>query len=232
MSHTILIVEDDRTLRQGLERSLLKEGYRVLTAISPEEGLARFEENSVDLIVLDWMLPGRSGLEFCRDLRAGWFRRPIIMLTALSDESDKILGLDLGADDYLTKPFALGELLARIRAGLRRIEPQDDGPPHIVFGSAEVDFLRFEAVKDGAGVHLPARAFALLRKLVQEEGHVMTRDELMDEVWGYDVVPGTQTVDNHVSMLRTALEDNPRKPQFIRTVHGVGYRFLRDQTKP
>lgn len=230
MSQTILIVEDDRTIRQGLERSLLKEGYHALTAISAEEGRERFDEASVDLIVLDWMLPGRSGVEFCRDLRSGGFRGPIIMLTALADESDKILGLDQGADDYLTKPFALGELLARIRASLRRVEPHKDGPDRITFGSAEVDFGRFEARKDDERVHLPARAFALLQKLVGEEGNAVTRDELMDEVWGYDVIPATRTVDNHVSMLRAALEDDPRKPQFIKTVHGVGYRFLRDQT--
>lgn len=227
MSQTILIVEDDRSIRQGLERSLLKEGYEVRTAISAEEGLDRIEAGDVDLVVLDWMLPGKSGLEFCRGLRQSGFKKPVIMLTALADESDMVLGLDQGADDYITKPFSLGELLARIRAHLRRVIPENVGPDSIVFGSASIDFRKFEASMKGHDVHLPAKAFGLLHKLVREEGEVVTRDDLMTEVWGYDVMPTTRTVDNHVSMLRSALEDDPRSPNHIKTVHGVGYRFTR-----
>lgn len=227
MSQTILIVEDDRSIRQGLERSLLKEGYDVKTAVSAEEGREHLDGSSVDLLVLDWMLPGKSGLEFCRGLRQQGFNQPIIMLTALADESDKVLGLDQGADDYVTKPFALGELLARVRAHLRRSVPDSVGPDSISFGGARVDFRKFEASKGGQEVHLPAKAFGLLHKLVREEGEVVTRDDLMSQVWGYDVMPTTRTVDNHVSMLRSALEDDPRNPQFIKTVHGVGYRFTR-----
>ena len=227
MSASILIIEDDRSIRQGLERSLLKEGYDVRTASTAENGERLLMEASPDLLILDWMLPGKSGLELCRGIRRGGFNQPIIMLTALADESDKVLGLDQGADDYVTKPFALSELLARVRAHLRRYEPSSNGPDSIEFGEASIDFRKFEATFRGEPVHLPAKAFGLLHKLVREEGEVVTRDDLMSEVWGYDVIPSTRTVDNHVSMLRSQFEEDPRNPRFIKTVHGVGYRFTR-----
>jgi len=227
MNGTIVIVEDDRSIRQGLERTLMKESYEVHTASTAEDGESLLQRVEADLLILDWMLPGKSGLEFCRSLRRTGFNQPIIMLTALADESDKILGLDQGADDYITKPFALGELLARIRAHLRRTAPVESGPETVTFGTVVIDFKRYESSKDGVEVHLPAKAYNLLYKLVCEEGEVVTRDELMSEVWGYEIMPSTRTVDNHVSMLRSALEEDPRNPTYIKTVHGVGYRFTR-----
>lgn len=227
MSNSILIIEDDRSIRQGLERALLKESYDVRAAATAEDGQAILEADAPDLLLLDLMLPGRSGLEMCQSLRKSGFHQPIIMLTALADESDKVLGLDLGADDYITKPFSLGELLARVRAHLRRVAPGDAGPDEIRFGAMHVDFRQFVATRNGAEIHLPAKAFGLLHKLVREEGEVVSRDDLMNEVWGYDAIPFTRTVDNHVSMLRAAVEDDPRNPEFIKTVHGVGYRFSR-----
>jgi len=227
MSHSILIVEDDRSIRQGLERALLKESYQVRAAASAEDGMRFLDEEAPDLLILDLMLPGQSGLEMCQSVRKRGFKQPIVMLTALADESDKILGLDLGADDYVTKPFALAELLARVRAHLRRAVPEDEGPDIIEFGEVRVDFRRFEARKSGSEIHLPAKAFGLLHKLVREEGEVVSRDDLMSEVWGYEVIPSTRTVDNHVSMLRAEVEPDPHNPRFIKTVHGVGYRFSR-----
>jgi len=227
MSQSILIVEDDRSIRQGLERALLKELYQVRAASTAEDGMRFLDEEAPDLLILDLMLPGQSGLEMCQSVRKRGFKQPIVMLTALADESDKILGLDLGADDYVTKPFALAELLARVRAHLRRAVPEDEGPDIIEFGEVRVDFRRFEARKSGSEIHLPAKAFGLLHKLVREEGEVVSRDDLMSEVWGYDVIPSTRTVDNHVSMLRAEVEPDPHNPRFIKTVHGVGYRFSR-----
>lgn len=227
MTGTILIVEDDRSIRQGIEWALLKESYQVHTAASAEEAQAIVDSEDVDLIILDLMLPGRSGLEFCKTLRKVGFRRPILMLTARADESDKVLGLDLGADDYITKPFSLTELLARIRANLRHFVPEEKGPNEIDFGQVHVDFRRFVATRSGEEIHLPAKAYGLLHTLVSREGEVVTREDLMTAVWGYDVMPSTRTVDNHVSMLRARIEDNPRNPQFVKTVYGVGYRFVR-----
>lgn len=231
MKHTILIVEDDRAIRQGLERSLLKEGFDVLAAISAEEAAPLVARGPVDLILLDLMLPGQSGLQFCRRLRAEGVNVPIIMLTALSEDSDKVLGLDLGADDYITKPFSLNELLARMRANLRRFVPSDSTLEEVQFGLVRVDFKRFVATRDGREVHLPAKAFGLLHALVMRRGGVVTRDELMSQVWGYEAMLSTRTVDNHVALLRSRLEEDPHHPRHIRTVHGIGYLFA-DETTP
>jgi DNA-binding response OmpR family regulator len=227
LTDRILIVEDDPAIRNGLERALLKGGYDVSTRADAESAEALLAENGVDLLVLDVMLPGRSGLELCKRLRASGSDLPVLMLTALSDESDKILGLDLGADDYLTKPFSLGELQARIRALLRRSPFDNSAPSTLTFGDVEIDFLRFRATKAGQEVHLPPKGFGVLQALAEREGAVMTRDDLLATVWGYDTMPTTRTVDNHVAQLRSRLEDDPAEPRFIQTVFGVGYCFSR-----
>ncbi|NNE70537.1 MAG: response regulator transcription factor [Rhodothermales bacterium] len=228
MTASILIVEDDPFIRQGLEIAQLKAGYSVHTAPSAEEGRVAVEEASPDLLILDLMLPGRSGLELCRSLRASGNDIPILMLTALADESDRVLGFDLGADDYVTKPFSLKELVARVRALLRRSGHGEaaDSLDEITFGQATVNFKQFTATKSGESVRLPAKAFGLLRTLVERGGDVLTREELLEEVWGFEAMPTTRTVDNHVAMLRAALEVEPSEPRHILTVHGVGYRFV------
>jgi DNA-binding response OmpR family regulator len=231
MTQTILVVEDDRAIRQGLERAILKEGFDALAASSAEEALDLMVEHPVDLLILDLMLPGQSGLQVCKTLRARGMNLPILMLTALADESDKILGLDVGADDYITKPFSLDELMARVRANLRRFVPQDSTLSEARFGDVHVDFRRFVASKGGREIHLPAKAFGLLHALVGSRGDVITRDQLLSEVWGYDAMLSTRTVDNHISLLRSRVEDDSRQPRHILTVHGVGYRFV-DETNP
>lgn len=227
MNAHILIVEDDPAIRNGLERALLKHGYEVSTCADAESAETVLVEGLVQLLVLDVMLPGRSGLELCKRIRASGSDLPVLMLTALSDESDKILGLDLGADDYLTKPFSLGELEARIRALLRRTPSEDAGPATLSFGDVEIDFLRYRATKAGREVHLPPKGFGVLQALAEREGAVMSRDDLLETVWGYDTMPTTRTVDNHVAQLRSRLEDDPTEPLYIRTVFGVGYCFSR-----
>lgn len=231
MTQTILVVEDDRAIRQGLESAILKEGFDAIVVPSAEDAEEVMDTRSVDLIILDLMLPGQSGLQLCRTLRDRGLNLPILMLTARADESDKILGLNLGADDYITKPFSLDELMARVRANLRRFVPTDSVLHEARFGNVHVDFRRFIAFKAGEEIHLPAKAFGLLHALVGSRGEVITRDQLMSEVWGYDAMLATRTVDNHISLLRSRIEDDARNPRHILTVHGVGYRFV-DFTNP
>ena len=227
MSQKILIVEDDPAIRQGLEFSLLKSGYEIRTAPDAEAGELALSEFAPDLLVLDVMLPGRSGLEFCRRIRRSNTELPVLMLTALSEESDRVLGLDLGADDYISKPFSLRELEARIRALLRRSNGSEPTLDILDFGDVRVDFKRYRAWKGETEVHLPPKAYGILKWLALREGEVVTRMNLLEGVWGYDSTPTTRTVDNHVAQLRSTLEDDPSEPVFIRTVHGVGYSFTR-----
>src|SRR5262245_8249676 len=181
-----------------------------------------------NLMVLDLMLPRLNGLELCRKLRSENIQIPILMLTAKSEESDRVLGLDLGADDYLTKPFSLRELLARVRALLRRTQSQERLPDSLRFGKVEVDFLRYEARRSGKPIEMTRKEFAVLRLLASRAGRAVTRDELLNEVWGCEAYPVSRTVDNHVAALRAKLERDPAKPRYIRTVHGVGYKFVDD----
>ena len=223
---TLLVVEDDIALAKGLVRNLEFEGYRVLSARDAETGLTMVQEHAVDLAILDVMLPRMDGFDLCRTLRSQGVRIPIIMLTVRGEEADRVLGLELGADDYVTKPFGIRELLARIKAALRR---SDGGTPEFdrfAFGSVTLDFQRFEAQVQGREVHLSPKAFGLLKFLIQNEGRVVPRNELLDRVWGYDASPTTRTVDNHVADLRAKLEDDPAHPRHILTVHGVGYKFV------
>ncbi|MBN2415729.1 response regulator transcription factor [bacterium] len=228
---TILIVEDEERIRMGLEDDLAFEGFTVTAVPDGEQGLALAQEGSFDCIVLDVMLPGIDGFEVCKQLRAGGTRTPVIMLTARDHEADKILGLEIGADDYLTKPFSPRELLARIKALLRRAGHAADEPDWISicrFGDVEVNFEKYVLKKSGHQVHLTAYEFALLRLLAQHRGKVLERDDILDRIWGRDVYVTARTIDTHIAHLRKKLEPDPANPRFLVSVHGVGYRFVTD----
>lgn len=222
----ILVIEDDPAILRGLADNLGCEAHEVLTAADGEHGYSLARTDKPDLIVLDLMLPRMSGYELCRKLRAEGVMTPIVMLTARGDEADRVVGLDLGADDYITKPFSVRELLARIRAVLRRAQAQSALPAELRFGNVTVDFRRYEARKDGRPVELTRKEFGLLRLLAARSGEAVTRDDLLNEVWGYDASPTTRTVDNHVASLRAKLEDNAADPRHLFTVHGVGYKWV------
>ncbi len=223
----ILLVEDEAGLILTLTDRLRSEGFDVRSATDGERGLSYALAESFDLIILDVMLPKRNGLDVCRDLRQKNVTTPILMLTARGETLDKVLGLKLGADDYLTKPFEMLELLARIEALLRR-SPNTNGntPDAFRFGDVSVDFRRAEVSKNNQPVELSAIEFKLLQFLIENRGAVHSRDKLLDAVWGYDAMPTTRTVDVHVAWLRQKLEANPKHPQFIQTVHGLGYKFI------
>ncbi len=224
----ILVVEDDPAILRGLSDNLEDESYTVATAPDGETAYKLQRNGKFDLIVLDLMLPRMSGFELCRKLRAEGVHTPILILTARSEESDRVFGLDLGADDYVTKPFSVRELLARIRALLRRPPVAVESSPEVRFGDVEVDFRRYVARRSGEKVELTHKEFDILRFLVARGGEVVTRDELLNEVWGYEAYPVSRTVDNHMVTLRAKLEADPAHPQYIRTVRGVGYRFVCD----
>lgn len=232
----ILLVEDEPGLLMTLTDRLVSEGFAVETATDGETGLARALAETFDLIILDVGLPRKNGFDVCRDLRQRGARVPIIMLTARGQVVDKVVGLKIGADDYVTKPFEMMELLARIEALLRRV-PQASGaagdstataatPDVYQFGVIHADFRRAEVTRAGAPLELSAREFKLLRYLVEHRGATISRDELLNEVWGYNAMPSTRTVDVHIAWLRQKLEPNPHYPQFILTVHGLGYKFV------
>lgn len=222
----ILVVEDDPAILRGLADNLAFDSYDVLTAPDGESAYRLIRESPPDLIVLDLMLPNMSGFELCRRVRSEGVATPIVMLTARSEESDRILGLDLGADDYITKPFSVRELLARIRAVLRRTQSRAITPDVLQVDDVVIDFKRFDARKAGRPFDMTRKEFGLLRQLVSRAGEVVTRDELLDEVWGYDQTPTTRTVDNHVATLRAKVERDPANPVHLLTVFGVGYRWV------
>lgn len=224
----ILIIEDDLAILRGLKDNLEYESYEVLTATDGEEGYCLIREKKPDLIILDLMLPKMSGYELCRKVREEGLNTPILMLTARGEEVDRVLGLDLGADDYVTKPFSVPELLARIRAILRRMRQSKGGdlPNELHFDDVSIDFKRFEARKASKTINMSRKEFGVLRLLAARIGEVVTRDELLDEVWGYDQYPTTRTVDNHVALLRSKLEKDPSNPRRLLTVYGVGYRLV------
>ncbi len=224
----ILIVEDDAAILLALKENLSYEGHTVLESRRGDQALDRLSDLKPDLLILDIMLPGINGFEICRRIRKGDRRLPILMVTARSDETDRVSGLDLGADDYLTKPFSLPELLARVRALLRRASAsrEEEMPEILEFGDVRVDFVRYEAARKGQPVHLTAKEFALLRYLAAHDGAAIRRDLLIDCVWGEDVYPTNRTVDTHILSLRNKLEKDPGRPRHILTVHGVGYKFV------
>ena len=226
MNRKILLVEDEPGLVLTLTDRLSDEGYVVETSSDGESGVARASSDPFDLIILDVMLPRKSGFDVCRDLRQRGISTPILMLTARGQTVDKVVGLKLGADDYLTKPFEMPELLARIEALLRRATAVVPGAPVYQFGPVRVDFRSAEITRGGQPVTLSAREYQLLRYFIEHRGATVSREELLNEVWGYDTTPTTRTVDVHVAWLRQKLEDNPKYPQFILTVHGLGYKFV------
>lgn len=222
---TILIVEDDNSILRGLQEVLEKEHYSVLTASTGARGLALGRNEHVDLIMLDLGLPDINGEDVCKELRRAGVSTPIMMLTSKSMEMDKVLGLEMGADDYMTKPFGIRELLARIRALLRRKGEIVKEIEECAFGEVQVDFTRQETKRRGKPVKLSVREYAVLKFLVQHEGEVVTRDMLLNQVWGYDTFPTTRTVDNYILALRKKLEEDTANPQHIMTVHTAGYKF-------
>lgn len=227
MSKKILLVEDELGLVLTLSDFLNSEGYAVEVANDGEIGLRRAVEETFDLLILDVMLPRKNGFDVLRDLRQRGLQLPALMLTARGQIVDRILGLKLGADDYLTKPFDMGELLARIEAILRRASSIiPNGSDVYVFGSVRVDFRRAEVTRAEHPVELAAREYHLLRYFIEHREATLSRDELLNEVWGYDAMPVTRTVDVHVGLLRQKLEPNPRHPQYFLTVHGLGYKFV------
>jgi two-component system OmpR family response regulator len=225
MSSKIIIVEDDPNILEALKYNLGKEGYDTITAIDGVQALELARTNKPDLIVLDIMLPKMSGFEVCRILRKE-MAIPIIMLTARDDEIDKVTGLDLGADDYMTKPFSMRELMARIRAMLRRVEIQTVIPETpLSFGDLEVDTLHHMITRAGNTLNLSPKEFDLLVFLTSNKGLVFTRDQLLEKVWGYDYSGDTRTVDVHIRWLREKIEANSEEPKRLITVRGVGYKF-------
>src|SRR5499426_3169324 len=222
----VLVIEDEAGLRLTLSDRLISEGYAVETADDGAVGLERATREPYDLIVLDVMLPRMNGFDVCRAVRQRGVTTPILMLTARGQVVDKVVGLKLGADDYLTKPFETIELMARLEALLRRRSstPQPRGGTYR-FGDVVVDFRSAEVTRGGTPIDLSAREFKLLRHFIEHRGATLSRDELLSDVWGYDEMPLTRTVDVHVAGLRQKIENNPKSPEFILTVHGLGYKF-------
>lgn len=224
-SPKILIVEDEPEMVVGLRDNFTFEGYQVLVANDGEAGVETALTSKPDLVVLDVMLPRLSGLDVCRRLRRQGFSAPILMLTARGQEIDKVVGLEVGADDYITKPFSIRELIARIRAHLRRAANSMGTIGSYAFADVEIDFGKYQATKAGRRLLLSAREFELLHYLIVHKGETVSREQLLNQVWGYDSFSNTRTVDNHIAKLRQKLEDDSSDPKFILTVHGVGYRF-------
>ena len=228
-ARTVLIVEDDKAMSVALCDGLASEGFKVVCAANGEDGLSLATECKPALVILDVMLPRLNGLDVCRRLRAAGHDVPIIMLTARGQEADRVLGLKLGADDYITKPFSFLELVARVEAVLRRRPARDQASTDrqdCEFGDVRIDFRHHVATKNGAPIALSAREFLLMAYLADNRGSVVTREQLLDTVWGYDSMPFTRTVDTHIAKLRKKIEDDPANPRYLITFHGVGYKFL------
>ena len=222
----ILVVEDEPAMVAGLRDNFEFEGYEVITAQDGVEGLERALEDSPDLVVLDVMMPRMSGLEVCKQLRAKRASLPIIMLTARGQEIDKVVGLELGADDYVTKPFSIRELLARVKSVLRRTAALPKDKEQHSFSDVEVDLRRCRVVRSGKALDISSKEFDLLKYFICHPGETLSRDRLLEDVWGYENYPTTRTVDTHLVRLRQKLEPDPEQPQYFLTVHGTGYRFV------
>jgi DNA-binding response OmpR family regulator len=221
----ILIIEDEAPMRTALKDVLEAEGYRALTASDGENGLKRALEEKPDLILLDIMMPKLDGYEVCAELRRLAIPVPVLMLTAKGQVEDRVTGLDAGADDYLVKPFSTEELLARVRALLRRLQRHGKSAAKLKLGEVEIDLARQTAARGRRAIHLTAKEFAMLRLMAEMPGEPVTRERFLDVVWGYAAFPTTRTVDNHIASLRGKIERNPDDPRWIKTVHGVGYRL-------
>jgi DNA-binding response OmpR family regulator len=222
----ILVVEDDRAVQKALKRLFESEGFRVEISPDGKSALEAFRAATPAAIVLDLRLPAMSGRDVCREIKQQSSTVPIIVLSATSDISDKVLLLELGADDYVTKPFSPRELLARVRAALRRTNRSANSEA-VAFDGISVDFTKMEVMREGKQISLTAQEFKTLKFLVQNAERVITRDELLNEVWGYQNYPSTRTVDNHILKLRQKLERDPGNPVHFRTIHGIGYKFVR-----
>ncbi len=225
---TILIVEDDSSILKGLKENLEPEHFKVLTEQDGGDGFKSVLKNKPDLIILDVMLPSKNGFDICRDIRKENINTPVIMLTGKSGETDKVLGLELGADDYITKPFSVRELIARIKAILRRVSNVEMDFESYTFSDVTIDFRRLEAVKGKKKIEMSLKEFEIIRFFIKHEGEVIPRNRLLDEVWGYDVFPTTRTVDNYILMIRKKTEDNPSVPTHFLTIHSAGYKFVKD----
>ncbi|MCW8849265.1 MAG: response regulator transcription factor [Melioribacteraceae bacterium] len=223
----ILIVEDDPAILIGLKESLLEEHFEVLTASDGEEGYQKGKKENIDLIILDLMLPTKNGIEICKDLRLNGVSVPILMLTSKKEEMDKVLGLEIGADDYVTKPFSIRELIARIKALLRRNTEMKKELEEYSFDNVMLDFKKQEAYKNNNSLDLSTTEYNLLKYFIQFEGEVVTRHQLLDDVWGYDNFPTTRTVDNFILNIRKKIEDDPSQPKHLLTVHKAGYKFVK-----
>ncbi len=234
----ILVIEDESSVREGLVDSLSLEGYSVVWRDNGKDGVVAYDEEKPDLVILDVMMPGLDGLEVCRRIRQNGTYTPIIILTAKSSEIDKVVGLEIGADDYLTKPFGMRELFARVKAVLRRysqsgaaqvqetLVSEKTGPEELTFSDVIIDFKTYRAKKGDKSLTLSAKEFELIRYLFQHQDIPVSRNELLDHVWGYNSYPTTRTVDNFIARLRQKLEKVPDKPEHILTVHGIGYKFV------
>jgi len=222
----ILIVEDEEAVAKGLEINLKREGFEVLTTGRGERAPPLVLKGAPHLIVLDIMLPGINGFDVCREIRLKGIRTPIIMLTAKSEEIDRVVGLELGADDYVTKPFSVRELVARIRARLRDQPPREEDLACYRFGDIEIDFKKYEATRRGEPIDMRPKDYDILHFLIRHRGEVVSRDQLLDQVWGYDNYPSTHTVDNHILKLRQKVEKDSAKPRYILSIYGEGYKFV------
>jgi len=222
----ILIVEDEPDMVLGLKDNFELEGHEVLTAPDGQAGLERARTEKPDLIILDIMLPRMSGLDVCKTLRGEGWGGPILMLTARGQEIDKVVGLELGADDYVTKPFSIRELLARVRAILRRTEGKKKRLARYRFADVDLDFEGYRATRGDQTLDLSPREYELLRYLIERKGETVTRDQLLEDVWGYESYPSTRTVDTHIAKLRAKIGDSGTEPRFILTIHGMGYKFI------
>ena len=228
MGNQILLVEDEPGLALALTDRLASEGYVVEVAADGDEAFTRAANERFDLIILDVMLPKKNGFDVCRDLRRLSIHTPILMLTARGQVVDRVVGLKLGADDYLTKPFDVIELLARVEALLRRAQTSASpaGVEFYRFGQIHFDFRRTEVTREGAPLEMSALEFKLLRHFIEHREETISRQRLLDEVWGYDAMPSTRTVDVHIAALRQKIEPNPKHPQYLLTLHGLGYKFV------
>lgn len=221
----VLIIEDETPMRTGLADVLQAEGYRVLTAADGEQGLRRAIDEKPDLVLLDIMMPRLDGFAVCAELRRLSNPVPVLMLTAKGQVEDRVTGLDAGADDYLVKPFSTDELLARVRALLRRVQRKTKAPRNLLLGDVRIDLVKQTATRGKEGIHLTAKEFAMLRLMAETSDEPVSRERFLDVVWGYAAFPTTRTVDNHIASLRSKVERDPDQPQWIKTVHGVGYKL-------
>lgn len=223
----ILIIEDDSAIRIGLKETFTEKGYSVSEADTGNIGFELAQKSNFDLIILDLILPGKDGIEICKDLRSNGVKTPIIMVTSRKEEIDKILGLEIGADDYVTKPFSIRELLARVKALIRRSTYEPGDFEEVTFADLKINFKNQEMFKGETQLKLSATEYRILHYFIGHESEVISRDKFLDEVWGYDSYPTTRTVDNYILSLRKKIEDDPSNPEHLLTVHKVGYKFVK-----